>query len=281
MASNSGQAVFFASPTQSSYSSFVRGRTFTPADTQNAAPVAIIDEATARRFFSNGEDPIGRQVAGIEPNLTATIVGVVESVKRRDPSVAPEMSVYVAATQRAGTAMTFSVKTATDPLAMIPAIRNQLAELDPFLPLTRTITMEQRVSNSLARRRLSMQLMVLFGAAALLLAATGLYGVLSYIVNQRRREVGIRVALGARPRQVIELVVAKQGLLPVALGIAAGLAGAVAATRLLTARLYEISPIDPLVYASVTALLVLTAITATAVPARRAATVDPVIALRE
>ena len=236
----------------------LRGRYFTAADTADTTPVAIIDEATALRFFPNGEDPIGRQVTGVEPDLTATIVGVVGSVKRRDLSAAPEMSVYHAATQKAGTAMTFTVKTATDPLAMIPAIRTELAELDPLLPLTRTVTMEQRLSDSLAKRRLSMQLMIFFGLAALLLAATGLYGVLSYVVNQRRREVGIRVALGAQPRQVIELV-AKQGLLPMALGIAAGLAAAMAAARLLTAGLYEMSPIDPLVYASVTGLLVLTA----------------------
>ena len=258
----------------------LRGRTFTSGDTTRITPVAIVDDLTARRFFPNGEDPIGRQITG-GPGLVATIVGVVGSVKRRDLSTAPEMSVYYAATQGAGTGMTFTVKTATDPLATIPAIRHELAQLDPFLPLTRPVTMEQRVSDSLARQRLSMQLMVFFGLAALFLAATGLYGVLSYIVNQRRREVAIRVAVGAQPRQVIELVVAKQGLLPVALGIAAGLAAAMAAARLLAARLYEISPIDPVVYASVTGLMVLTAITATVVPARRAATVNPVIALRE
>jgi putative ABC transport system permease protein len=258
-----------------------RGRAFTSGDTVGTTPVAIIDEAAARRFFPDGEDPIGSQITGGEPGVTATIVGVVGAVKRRDPSTAPEMSVYHAATQRAGNAMTFTVKTATDPLAMIPAIRHELAQLDPFLPLTRPVTMEQRVSDSLARQRLSMQLMMFFGLTALFLAATGLYGVLSYIVNQRRREVAIRVAVGAQPRQVIELVVAKQGLLPVALGIAAGLAAAMAAARLLAARLYEISPIDPVVYASVTGLMVLTAITATMVPARRAATVNPVIALRE
>jgi putative ABC transport system permease protein len=257
-----------------------RGRNFTSADTPDTTPVAIIDEATALRYFPNGEDPIGRQVADVEPGLTATIVGVVGSVKRRDLSVAPEMSVYHAATQRVGAAMTFTVKSATDPLALIPAIQHELAELDPLLTLTRTITMEQRLSDSLARRRLSMQLMLFFGIAALLLAATGLYGVLSYVVDRRRREMGIRVALGARPRQVIALV-ATQGLLPVALGIAVGLAAAIAATRLLTAGLFEISPSDPVVYASVTALLVLTAIAASAIPARRAATVDPVIALRE
>jgi putative ABC transport system permease protein len=258
----------------------LRGRHFMSADTPDTTPVAIIDEVTALRFFPDGEDPIGRQLGGGEPGLT-TIVGVVGSVKRRNLATAPEMSVYYAATQRAGTAMTFTVKTAADPLAMIPAIRHELAALDPLLPLTRIVTMERRVSDSLARGRLSMQLMMFFGLAALLLAAIGLYGVLSYVVNQRRREMGIRVALGAQPRQVIELVVARQGLLPVAVGIAVGLAAAMAATRLLTARLYEISPIDPVVYASVTALLALTAIAASAVPARRAATVDPVIALRE
>jgi len=126
-----------------------------------------------------------------------------------------------------------------------------------------------------------MQLMTFFGLAALLLAATGLYGVLSYVVNQRRREVGIRIALGAQPRQVMALVVVRQGLAPIAVGMVLGLAAAMAAARLLTARLYEISPVDPVVYASVTGILVLTAILASAVPARRAATVDPVIALRD
>ena len=263
-----------------------RGRTFTSADTSASTTVAIIDEPTARRFFPGGEDPIGRQITGPGPTPTATIVGVVGSVKRRDLFTAPEMSVYHAATQTcrycgADATMTFTVKTATDPLATTAAIRHELAELDPYLPLTRVITMENRVSDSMARSRLSMQLMVFFGLAALWLAATGLYGVLSCVVNQRRREVGIRVALGARPGQVLELVVAKQGLLPVALGIVAGLAVAMAASRLLTARLYEISPLDPVVYASVTGLLVLTSITALAVPARRAATVNPVTALRQ
>jgi putative ABC transport system permease protein len=257
-----------------------RGRNFIAADTKDTTPVAIIDDATERRFFPNGEDPIGRQVFDVEPGLTATIVGVVGSVKRRDLSTPPEMSVYHAATQRAGAAMTFTVKTAIDTRSIVPAIRQQLSELDPLLPLGRTITMEQRVTDSLARRRLSMQLMSFFGIAALILAATGLYGVLSYVVNQRRREVVIRVALGAQPRHVIELV-ARQGLLSVAIGLGVGLAAALAVARLLRAGLYEMSPTDPIVYASVIGLLVLTAMTAIAVPARRAATVSPVVALRE
>jgi putative ABC transport system permease protein len=255
-----------------------RGRDFTMADTASSQPVALIEDTTARRFFP-GEDPLGRQITGA--GLTATVVGVVGTVKRRDLSVAPEMGVYYAATQAAGAAMTFTVKTTADPLAAIPAIRVALRELDPLLPLTRIVTMEQRLSDSLGRRRLAMQLIGFFGGAALLLAAIGLYGVLAYVVNQRRREVGIRVALGARPRHVMGLVVARQGLVPVALGIVIGLAAAVAGSRLLTARLFEVSPTEPAVYATVTALLVVTAIAAMVVPARRAAAVDPVIALQE
>jgi putative ABC transport system permease protein len=191
------------------------------------------------------------------------------------------MAVYHAATQKAGPAMTFTVKTATDPLSMLPAMRRELAALDPALPLTRVVTMEQRLSDSLARRRLSLQLLSFFGVAALLLAATGLFSVLSNVVNQRRREVAIRVALGARPRQVIELVVAKQGVRPVLLGTVAGLSASTAAARLLAAGLYEMSPADPVVYMSVSGLLILSAIAAMAIPARRAATIDPITALRE
>jgi putative ABC transport system permease protein len=256
-----------------------RGRDFTTLDTAVSTPVALIEDTTADRFFPGGEDPIGRQIVGA--GVTATIVGVVGTVKRRDLSVEPEMGVYYAATQTAGAAMTFTVKTTADPLAAIPAIRVALRELDPLLPLTRILTMEQRLSDSLGRRRLAMQLIVLFGGAALLLAAIGLYGVLAYVVSQRRREVGIRVALGARPRHVMGLVVARQGLVPVALGIVTGLAAAVAGARLLTARLFEVSPTDPAVYVFVTALLIVTAIAAMAVPARRAAAVDPLVALRD
>jgi predicted permease len=257
----------------------LRGRYFTFGDTKDTPAVAIIDEATALKFFPD-EDPIGRQVTGVEPDLTATIVGVVGSVKRADLSRPPEMSVYHAATQKAGTAMTFTVKTAGEPAAMIPAMRRALAGIDPLLPMARTAPMEQRLSDSLARRRLSMQLMIFFGIAALLLAGTGLYGVLSYMVNQRRREVGIRMALGAAPWRVVELI-AKQGLLPVAAGIAGGLAAALASARLLKTVLFEMSPNDPLVYALVTGLLILISIAAIAVPVRRAATVDPMIALRD
>jgi putative ABC transport system permease protein len=258
----------------------IRGRYFTAADTKDTPAVAIIDQATASKFFPDGEDPIGKQIAGVEPDLTSTIVGVVGSVKLRDLAVAPEMSIYHAATQKAGTAMTFTVKTTADPLALVPAVRRELAAIDPLLPLARTASMDQRLYDSLARRRFSMQLMIFFGVTALFLAATGLYGVLSYVVDQRRREVGIRLALGAQPRQVIELI-AKQGLLPVMLGILMGLGAAAATARLLTAMLYEMSPNDPLVYALVTGLLVLTAIAATVAPAWRAVTVDPVIALRQ
>jgi len=180
----------------------------------------------------------------------------------------------------AGPAMTFTVKTTGDPVTMLPAIRRALKEVDPLLPLARTATMEQRLADSLARRRVSTQLMTFFGAAALLLAATGLYGVLSYVVNQRRREVGIRAALGASPARIVELI-AKQGLLPVAAGISAGLGASIASGRVLETLLFEVSPNDPLVYVAITLLLLLIAIAAIAIPIRRAVNVDPAVVLRD
>jgi ABC-type antimicrobial peptide transport system permease subunit len=201
-------------------------------------------------------------------------------VKQRDLAIDPLMSIYHSATQRVDLPLTFTVRTATDPVALVPLMRRELASLDALLPLTRIVTMEERLAGSMARRRLSMQLISFFGLAALLLAATSLYGVLSYIVSQRRRELVIRTALGAQPRQVMELV-ARQGVMPVALGVAGGLAAAVAATRLLTGALYAISPLDPIVYMAVTGVLVMTAMLAIGIPARRAASVDPALALRD
>jgi predicted permease len=258
----------------------VRGRRFTESDRADTGAVAIIDEATARRFFPDGADPIGQRITGVEPGLTSTIVGIAGSVKRRELASEPEMSVYHAATQRAGASMIFTVKTSTDPLGVVPAIRRELVALDPFLPLTRVVTMEQRVADSLARRRLSVQLLSFFGVTALLLAAAGLYAVLSYVVQQRRREVGIRMALGAHPRHVIALVVARQGLWPVGLGLTGGLLASVAAGRLLASGLYELSPTDPGVYVSVAGLLAVTAMGAMAIPARRAARLDPAAVLK-
>jgi predicted permease len=255
-----------------------RGRFITAADVKNAQLVALIDETIAHRYFSK-EDPIGHQVSGPQ-DKPATIVGVVAAVKHNDLGEPPQIALYEAAAQEPGYTMTFTVKTAGDPLAILPAVRREVAAVDPYLPLTRSATMEQRLSDSLARRRIAVELMTVFAALAALVAAIGIYGVLSYLVDQRRRELAIRMALGARAGQVVRLVTA-QGAWPVAAGILAGLGGAFAATRLMQALLFEVSPTDPIVFGGVVALLSLVALAAVAIPARRATRVDPVVALRE
>jgi putative ABC transport system permease protein len=255
-----------------------RGRFITGADGKDAPLVAVIDETIAHRYFPK-EDPIGHQVSG-PGDKPATIVGVVGAVKHIDLAAPPQIALYHATAQEPGYAMTFTVKTAADPLALLSAVRPEVAAVDPYLPVSRTVTMEQRLSDSLARRRIAVELMIVFAALAALVAAIGIYGVLSYLVDQRRRELAIRIALGAQAGQVVRLVTA-QGAWPVAAGILAGLGGAFAATRLMQTLLFEVSPTDPMVFGGVVALLTLVAVTAVAIPARRATRVDPLVALRE
>jgi len=257
----------------------LRGRYFTAADTKGAPPVALIDQGVVQRYFPNHEDPIGQKVTGgvEEP---ATIIGVVGAVKQLDLATPPQMAVYYPADQVSGFTVSVAIKTSSDPLAILPAARREVAAVDPNVPVARSATMEQRLADSLARRRIAVELMNAFAVLAGLLAAIGIYSVLSYLVDQRRREVAIRMALGARSGQVIRLVTA-QGAWPVAAGMLVGLAGAFAATRLLKTLLYDTSPADPLVFAAAVALLIAVALIAMAIPARRATTVDPVVSLRD
>lgn len=257
----------------------IRGRRFTAADAKSAPLVAIIDEGVVRRYFPNNEDPVGHQLTGVTDG-PATIVGVVGAIKQLDLAAPAQMAVYYPANQLSGFTLTVAMKTAGDPLAMLPAARREVAAIDPNLPISRSATMEQRLSDSLARRRISVQLMTLFAVLAGVLAAIGIYGVLSYLVDQRRRELAIRMALGARSGQVIRLVAA-QGAWPVVVGVLAGLAGAFGATRLLKTLLYEVNATDPAVFGGVTAVLIVVALAAIAIPAGRATRVDPVVALRD
>lgn len=255
-----------------------RGRFITAADVKTTQPVALIDETIAHRYFPK-EDPIGHQVSGPEEQ-PLTIVGVVGAVRHSDLAEPPQIALYQAAAQEPGYTMTFTLKSARDPLGLLPAVRREVAAVDPYLPVSRSATMEQRLSDSLARRRIAVELMTVFAALAALVAAIGIYGVLSYLVDQRRRELAIRMALGARAGQVVRLVTA-QGAWPVVAGIVAGLGGAVAATRLMQTLLFEVSPTDPIVLGGVVALLGLVAVAAIAIPAGRATRVDPVVALRD
>jgi putative ABC transport system permease protein len=170
------------------------------------------------------------------------------------------------------------MKTAYDPLALASAVRHEVAALDSDLPVD-LLTMDQILADSLARQRFSIQLMSVFAALAGLLAGIGIYGVLAYLVDQRRREFGIRIALGARSADVLALVLL-QGLVPVAAGLIAGIAGSLALTRLLKSLLYEVSATDPLIFGTVSAGLIAVSLAAMFIPARRATRVDPLDALR-
>jgi putative ABC transport system permease protein len=257
----------------------VRGRLFTAADTKGGPLVALIDQGVVQRYFPNHEDPIGQRLTGGEEG-PATIVGVVGPVKQLDLAAAPQMAVYNPADQVTGLTLSVVMKTAGDPLALLAAARREVAAVDPNVPVARSATMEQRLADSLARQRIAVELMNVFAVLAGLLAAIGIYSVLSYLVDQRRREVAIRMALGARSGQVVKLVTT-QGAWPVGLGLVVGLAGALAATRLLKTLLFDTSAADPLVFAGAAMLLVAVALIAMAIPARRATTVDPVVALRD
>jgi putative ABC transport system permease protein len=176
--------------------------------------------------------------------------------------------------------MTITVKTSTPPLAAASMVKSALARIDPEQPVSRIRTMDDVVSESIGGRSFPMLLLTLFAAVALVLAAIGVYGVVSYLVSQRTREIGIRVALGARKREVVWLVVGR-ALAPVVAGLALGAMGGVLSARILATLLYGVSPSDPSVIAGIVAVLGTTAMVASWIPARRAASVDPLVALRD
>ena len=194
--------------------------------------------------------------------------------------VKPRPQIYTTVEQNTDNDMTLVVRAETMPAASLErAIRHEMKSLDPALPLANFRTMESLVANAVARPRFNTFLLGLFAATALLLTAVGLYGVVAYATSQRTREIGIRIALGARGRNVLALVI-RQGMLPALIGLAAGVAGALALTRLLANQLYEVKATDPLTFLGVTAVLLLVALAACFLPARRAAKTDPTVVLR-
>jgi len=261
----------------------LRGRPFTREDTTHGLPVVIIDEAFARHFWPGG-GALGKHVRfwSKSPHETMfTIVGVVPTVRLYGYSEEPRfLQVYFPEAQIGETNPTLLVRGAGDPAALVEPIRQIAFQLDPADPLFAVRTMQSDLKDSMSSPRLLAALLGIFAALALILAAVGIYGVVSYGVSQRGREIGIRIALGARSANVVKMVLA-QGARPALAGVALGLAGSLAASRLLESLLYRVSPTDPLTFALVALLLIVVVLAACWIPARRATKVDPILALRD
>ncbi|HTG13660.1 MAG TPA: FtsX-like permease family protein, partial [Blastocatellia bacterium] len=266
------------------------GRLLTEADNETAPPVAVVDEMFQRRFWPKGSAVGNRFIARFDDGKDiqwGQIVGVVAHVKHygidqvKQYGLAHEgrEQVYFPYPQRPQSRMYLAVRTSLAPLSLANAVRGEVLALDKDQPIYEVKSMEQLVSNSLAERQLNMLLLVGFSAIALVLAAVGIYGVMSYSVTQRTHEMGIRMALGANQSNVLSLVI-RQGMTLALLGVGAGLAGAFALTRLMASLLYGVSTTDPLTFAAISVILTGTALVACFVPARRATKVDPMVALR-
>jgi putative ABC transport system permease protein len=262
-----------------------RGRLFTPADQDPTRPVAIVNEAMARHYWPDQEVLGKRFKWGPEDNSRAwiTIVGVSGDVRQSNLAAHVSPGVYMPILampqDSAVSGLNLVVRTAADPTAVIANLREIVRSLDPEVPMFQVRPMDEVLSESVAPRRFNMLLLAAFAGLALLLASIGIYGVMSYSVSQYTHEIGIRMALGARAADVLQLIV-RQGMLLVAAGLAIGLAGALALTRVMSSLLFDVEPADPLTFAAVSALLAAVAFAASYIPARRATRVDPMVALR-
>ena len=260
----------------------VRGRTFDERDNETAEPVAIIDETLADAYWPN-QDPVGRQIkrgGAQSTNPWTTIVGVVRHVRYRTLEEPSRVEVYFPHAQRPFSVMGLTVKTNLDPRSLTAPIQSEVASLDPDLPVFSIRTMDELTATSVLRRRLTMTLLSSFAGIALVLAAVGIYGVISYWVTQRSQEIGIRMALGARRVDVLKLVIG-QSMSVLLLGVLLGLAGAFALTRLMAGLLYEVSATDAATFAAYSAALALVGLIASYAPAWRATQVNPIRTLRE
>jgi putative ABC transport system permease protein len=271
--------------------SMVRGRTFNEGDNETAPRVIIVDERVARHFWPN-RDPIGQRMyfPGDDPKdfrkitehtVLLTVVGVARTLRYEnlDDSGAKVGAYYVCNTQDPSSTFTFAIKTAGDPASTVRALRTEIARLDPEVALFDIHSMSERIDLSLASRRTSMLLANAFGGVALFLASLGIYGVLAYLVAQRTREIGIRVALGSTRGGVLRLVLL-EGFKLVAMGFVLGIGAAAFLQKAVAKQIYGVQPYDPVVLAGVIVLLAAIALIACAVPARRAMGVDPVLVLR-
>jgi putative ABC transport system permease protein len=257
--------------------SLQRGRLIENRDQANSGGVAIINQEMARRYFPD-ENPVGKHLS-LTPGKPLEIVGVVSDLRNRALDASLEPEVYLAFFQSPAFSKHLVVRTKVDPLALVAAVRHELQQIDPGVVIERIKTMERIRGESVAAQNFAMTLISAFSVVALALALIGIYGVMSYSVAQRAHEFAIRMAIGASQQSVLRLIL-KEGLFLALIGIAFGLAGAAAATRVLHTLLFEITATDPLTFAVVVSLLVLATLFASWLPARRATKVDPMLALR-
>jgi putative ABC transport system permease protein len=268
-----------------------QGRDFTDAEIASAGAVAVVSEAFARLYWP-GESPLGHSVtvfksaqgrADFGQPIQMSVVGVAGDVQNGAPGDPPRPEIYVPFTANPWTHMNLVVRATGEPAALILALERAVLGVEPAIPIAgggaNFQVMDEQSARGLGAQRFNASLLGVFALSALLLAAIGIYGLMAYAVTQRTREMGIRMALGARPRDVLSLVV-RQGMTLAVLGIAIGIVGAFAATRLLASMLYGVAPTDPATFTGVAALLAAVALLACWLPARRAAHVDPTVALR-
>jgi predicted permease len=260
----------------------VKGRFFTDEDTPDKPKVAIIDDRMAQEIWPN-QDPLGKRFkpAGVDaPDAPwMTVVGVVGRIKQDTLDSDSRIALYISHTQYPARGMNVVARSTVAPASLVPAVKREIHQLDSDLPVYNVRTMVQRVDESLARRRFTTLLLSAFAGLALVLATTGIYGVIAYLVSQGTREIGIRLALGATRMNILTLVV-RQAILLALAGVAIGLVGAYAFTRMMQSLLFGVSATDAFVFTAIPLLLGMVAVLASFIPARRAAQIDPMISLR-
>jgi putative ABC transport system permease protein len=270
----------------------LRGRELLTADSAHSPLVGVINRSMAQKYWPD-ENPIGKAIIAFRVVVVSTpkgssvtfkpqeltIVGVVGDIRQLGLDVPPDPELFMPYTQWPSSDMSLVLRTASEPSSLVPVVKKEIWGVDPDQPVTDIRTMDELVSTEAAGRRFVLQLIGIFAAIALVLAAVGIYGVVSYATRQRTHEIGIRMALGAGGRQILWLV-AGQNAKWLLIGITAGVASALALTRLLGAYLYAVRPTDPLTFVAVGLLLLAVALLAVCIPARRATKVDPMVALR-
>jgi predicted permease len=258
----------------------IAGREFTERDDEKSSPVVIISESMARAYFPN-QNPIGQRISRNPTEPWTEIVGIAKDVAAGTPRSPALPLTYLPYGQfgHALSRMCMFVRTAGDPRSVASGVRNELRRIDPTLPVLKIDTVEEQLNDVLVQERLIASLSTVFGTLAVVLACLGLYGVISYTTARRTNEIGIRMALGAQPGEVLALVL-RESILVVLFGVVLGMAGSMALTRFVSSSLFGISAADPLTLASAVVLLLLMGAAASAIPARRAARIDPVRALR-